>query len=112
MKFRILPMVCMGLVAAAAFAQTAVPSRAVQADRPDPTPAVAGSSNYRTAPSLPGSAESRHSAFHFKQPDQRGPAHKPPPQANDKATVMGQQRPWQNGRPVDCAVEPRDPTCR
>ena len=113
MRFRTLLIGCMALLAGAAFAQTSAPSRAAQIDRSDTTPAVAGSSTYRAERALPGSAESSHSPFHFKQSEPRGPAHQPPPQANDKAAVMGQQRPWQNGRPpVDCAVEPRDPKCR
>ena len=112
MKFRGPLIVCAALLAGAVAAQTAAPSRTTQNDRWDTTPAAASSSNYRADRSLPGSTDTGHNAFHFKQPVKRGPAYEAPPQANDKAAVMGKQRPWQNGRPpVDCAMNPRDPAC-
>ncbi len=113
MWFRARLILCTALLAGVASAQTATPSQAAQNDRWSATPAVAGSSNYRADRSLPGTGGTRSSPFHFKQPVKHGPAYKPPPQANDKATVMGRQRPWQNGRPpVDCALEPRDSACQ
>jgi hypothetical protein len=99
--------------AGVAHAQTATPSQAGRNEGPQLVPAASGSSDDAAARLLPGTARTGNNPFHFRQPVKRGPAYNPPPQANDKATVMGQQRPWQNGRPpVDCALEPRDPTCR
>lgn len=112
MVFRGLLMLCATLPAGAFAAQTAAPSQNTQNDHWDTTPAAASSSSYRADRSLPGSGTSGHSRFHFKQPAKRGPAYEPPPQANDKAAVMGEQRPWQNGQPpVNCAVDPRNPVC-
>ena len=112
MNFRGTLIVCAMLLAGAVAAQTVAPSQTAQSDRWDTTPAAATSSTYRAEQSLPGSAGTSHNAFHFKEPAERGPAYAPPPQASDKAAVMGKQRPWQNGRPpVDCAVTPRDPAC-
>ena len=112
MVFRGLLMGCATLLAGAVAAQAAAPRQTTQNDHWDAAPAAAGSSSYRADRALPGGGSSSHSPFHFKQPDRRGPAYAPPPQANDKAAVMGQQRPWQNGQPpVDCALEPRNPVC-
>lgn len=112
MNFRGPLMVCAMLLAGTVAAQTAASSQTTQNDRWDTTPVAASSSNYRAEPPLPASAGSSRHPFHFKQPARQGPAYAPPPQANDKAAVMGTQRPWQNGRPpVDCAVTPRDPAC-
>ncbi|HWU76642.1 MAG TPA: hypothetical protein VN043_09060 [Rhodanobacter sp.] len=110
MKFRVLLIPCLALIASAVLAQTAPPAQTPPSDQWHAVPASASSSSYRTHSSLPG--DDRRSPFKFKQPGKRGPAYEPPPQANDKAAVMGKQRPWQNGRPpVDCALEPRDPAC-
>jgi hypothetical protein len=66
----------------------------------------------RSRVALPGRATTA-SPFKFKQRSEQGPADQPPPSANDKAAVMGTERPWQNGRPpVDCAQTPRDPACQ
>jgi hypothetical protein len=112
MIFRGSLMVCATLLAGAVVAQTATPGRTTQSDRWDAVPAPASSSTYRAARSLPGGETTGHSPFHFKHPANHGPAYAPPPEANDKAAVMGKPRPWQNGRPpVDCAVDPRDPSC-
>lgn len=54
---------------------------------------------------------------HFTLKDRRqdtpaNPLNQPPPSANDMAAVMGEDRPWQNGRPpVDRASAPMDPAC-
>lgn len=107
-------MICAMLlaVAVAVAAQAAAPSQAQPNDRRDTLPAAAGSSNYRVDRLLPGSATGSHSPFHFRQAANSGPAYAPPPPANDKAAVMGEQRPWQNGQPpVNCAVDPRNPAC-
>ncbi len=111
MIFRVLLLLSATLSAAVAVAQTTPVEHARPSDRWDSTPAAAASTGYRADRKLPGSDS--HSPFQFKQPARRGPAYAPPPQANDKAAVMGKQRPWQNGRPpVDCAMEPRDPACQ
>lgn len=111
MVFRGLLMVCATLVAGSVAAQTSAPSPTTQNDRWEMPPA-ASSSGYRADRVLPGTASSSESPFQFREPAKTGPAYKPPPQANDKAAVMGKQRPWQNGRPpVNCALDPRDPAC-
>ena len=113
MCFRASLILCTMLMAGTAAARTGTPDQAGQNDRWEALPAAAGSSRYPADRLLPGTAGTANSPFHFKQTGRSGPAYKPPPQANDKATVMGQQRPWQNGRPpVNCAVEPRDPACQ
>ncbi|MEO8778583.1 MAG: hypothetical protein ABI389_07910 [Rhodanobacter sp.] len=113
MSFRVSLIFCAMLLAGTAAAQIGMPSQTAQNDRWEAVPAAASSSSYPAERLLPSAAGTANSPFHFKQTAQRGPAHNPPPQANDKAAVMGQQRPWQNGRPpVDCALEPRDPACR
>lgn len=112
MRFRASLILCAMLLAGTAAAQTGTPSQTGQNDRWEAAPA-ASSSSYPADRLLPGTAGTVNSPFHFKQTAQRGPAYKPPPQASDNAAVMGQQRPWQNGRPpVNCALEPRDPACR
>lgn len=112
MIFRVLLMLSATLVVTVAVAQTSPVEYARSSDRRESAPATAASTGYRADRMLPGSDS--HGPFHFKQPARRGPAYAPPPQANDKAAVMGKQRPWQNGRPpVDCAMEPRDhPACQ
>ncbi len=113
MKFRGLLIPCAMLLAGVAVAPSTVASQVQQDDRWEAAPATASSSNYRADRLLPRSSASSHSSFHFKQPAKRGPAYELPPQANDKAAVMGKPRPWQNGRPpLDCAITPRDPACR
>ena len=109
MKFQALLISCGLLLAAVVAAQSAPPGASPQDDRWTP-PAANSSTHFNAEPALPGSAGK--SVFQFKQTEPRGPASNPPPQANDKAAVMGKQRPWQNGRPpVDCASQPRDPAC-
>ena len=113
MRLRASLIFCAMLLAGTACAQTATAGQAAQGDRREAVPAPASSSSNAAARLLPGTAGSASSPFHFKQTAHRGPAFKAPPQASDKAAVMGQQRPWQNGRPpLDCALEPRDPACR
>ncbi|MEO7066256.1 MAG: hypothetical protein ABI114_05080 [Rhodanobacter sp.] len=121
MMLRALLLPCVMLVASVAIAQTAAPiqppahaaapSQTPSTDQWQATPAVTSSSDYSAQAALSG--DDKQSPFQFKQPVKKGPAYALPPQANDKATVMGKQRPWQNGRPpVDCRYEPRDPVCR
>lgn len=110
MGFRGLLIPCAMLLAGAVAAQSVPPRQTRQDDRWDVAPAAAGSAGFRAEPALP--AGDRHGRFHFKQASRSGPAYAPPPQANDKAAVMGKPRPWQNGRPpANCAVDPRDPAC-
>ena len=113
MCFRASLILCAMLLAGTAAAQAVTPSQTGHNDRREAVPAVASSSSYPAERSLPGTAGTANSPFRFKQTARRGPAYKQPPQASDKAAVMGQQRPWQNGQPpVNCALEPRDPACR
>ena len=111
--FRALLIPCAMLVVSVAVAQTAPPTQATSNDQWHAVPATASSSSYpdSTHAALPG--DDKHSPFHFRQSVKTDPAYALPPQVNDKATVMGKQRPWENGRPpVDCRVDPRDPVCR
>ena len=111
MEFRGLPILCAMLLSGAVAAQSVAPRPASGDDRWDAAPVPASSASYRRVPAPPGNDAS--SVFRFKQAGHRGPAYAPPPQANDKAAVMGKPRPWQNGRPpLDCAAQPRDPACR
>jgi hypothetical protein len=105
-------LICALGLAGSVAAQSAAPSQTTGNDRWEPATAATSSTAYRADRLLPGTARTSESPFHFREPSTRGPAYKPPPQANDKATVMGKQRPWQNGRPpVDCSIDPRDPAC-
>lgn len=111
MKFRGLLIPCAMLLAGTVAAQSAAPQSVSRDDRWDAAPPAASSTSYRSASTLPGNHA--HGVFRFKQAKHQGPAYAPPPQANDKAAVMGKPRPWQNGRPpLDCAAQPRDPACR
>jgi hypothetical protein len=106
MQYRSLLMASTWLLAATAMAQT---SPAAQSDSWS-KPASASSSSYRDHSSTEASSTTSH--FKFKDRNQRGPLEQPPPGANDKASVMGTDRAWQNGRPpVDCAQTPQDRTC-
>ncbi|MEO6799321.1 MAG: hypothetical protein ABI178_05245 [Rhodanobacter sp.] len=112
MVFRGLLIICASMLVGSVAAQSAAPGQASRNDHWDTTPPAARSTGYRADRLLPGSAGTSESPFHFKESAPNGPAYKPPPQANDKAAVMGEQRPWQNGRPpANCAVGPRDPAC-
>lgn len=111
MLFRGLLIVCATLFAGSVAAQSTAPSQTTRNDRWE-TPPPASSSGYQADRLLPGTAGTSESPFQFKEAPKRGPAYQPPPQANDKAAVMGKQRPWQNGRPpANCALDPRDPAC-
>jgi len=111
MKFRGLLIPCAMVLAGAVAAQSTAPQSASRDDRWDAAPPAASSTSYRSAPALPGG--DAHGVFQFRQAKHQGPAYEPPPQANDKAAVMGKSRPWQNGRPpLDCAMHPRAPGCR
>ena len=98
------------LLGAAALAQSAAPPASDQW-RP---PAAAASAATHATTALPGGASAATpSPFKFKGERKAWMNEPPPPQANDKAAVMGKPRPWQNGRPpLDCAAQPRDPGCR
>ncbi len=110
MKFRGLLIPCAMVLAGAVAAQSTAPQSASRDDRWDAAPPAASSTSYRSAPALPGG--DAHGVFRFKRAGHQGPAYAPPPQANDKAAVMGKSRPWQNGRPpVDCAMQPRAAEC-
>lgn len=94
---------------------TAVLGQTTSSMKSDSWPAAAASST--TAPEVrtlasPKAVEGK-SHFTFKQGSSSSWMGKPAPTANDKEVVMGQQRPWQDGRPpVDCAITPHDASCR
>jgi hypothetical protein len=99
------------LFAAAVAAQTVPPASSRANDSWGAHPAVAASvSGYRSHAPLETPPAKQH--FKFKRREPSGPMSQPPPSANDKAAVMGADRPWQSGRPpIDCAQTPMDPTC-
>jgi hypothetical protein len=110
---RILWMVPVLFLAAAATAQT-VPATTVKSDSWAPAPAAATSASDTSAAhrgiALPEAGGKGR--FKFKDSHRDGPMGEPPPAASDKAAVMGQERPWQDGRPpVSCAATPQDPSC-
>ena len=96
------------LVCASALAQSVPPPASDQWQ-----PAAAASVASHAATPLPGGATAaKPSPFKFKGERKAWMEEPPPPRANDKAAVMGKQRPWQDGRPpVDCAVHPRASGC-
>jgi hypothetical protein len=98
------------LVSVAALSQSVPPPASDQWRQP----AAAASVAAHAATALPGdTTAARPSSFKFKGERKTWMDEPPPPQANDKAAVMGKPRPWQNGRPpLDCAAQPRDPACR
>ncbi|WP_426700687.1 hypothetical protein ACPPVV_15090 [Rhodanobacter sp. Col0626] len=107
MPYRSLLIASTWLLASAAMAQT---SPAVQSDSWAKHPAPASSAGYRVHSSTEASPTTSH--FKFKDRNQSGPLSQPPPGANDKAAVMGNDRAWQNGRaPLDCAQTPMDSGC-
>jgi hypothetical protein len=56
--------------------------------------------------------KSATSPFKFKSKDSDRPADHLPPSPNDKASVMGKDRPWQNGQaPINCAESPHSAGC-
>ncbi len=82
-------------------------------DQWQPAAATSVAPHATTTP-LPGNATTaaKPSPFKFKGERKAWMDEPPPPRANDKAAVMGKQRPWQDGRPpVDCAVHPRAAGC-
>ncbi|CAM5245474.1 hypothetical protein [Rhodanobacter lindaniclasticus] len=98
------------LVSVAALAQSAPPAASDQWQQPATSASVAA---HAATPLPGGDAAAKPSPFKFKGERKAWTDEPPPPQANDKAAVMGKQRPWQNGRPpLDCAARPRDPACR
>jgi len=125
-----LPFWSFGLLIASALAQAAPPPAPSPA-LPQPAAAVSVASPLIPAlvPTQPAVAASAAPAF-VSAPRRIEPAvepeaftfrperpawrnEPPPPRANDKAAVMGQTRPWQDGRPpVSCPLTPLDPACR
>lgn len=97
------------LVTGAVMAQAvpAVPTTGYPWTLPQPAP---GTVTYRHG--SPWVAEAAASPFRFRDPDENGPLHVPPPSAMDRAAVMGAERAWTNGRPpLDCARTPMDAAC-
>lgn len=112
MRYRLVLTASAWLSAAMAMAQTAPTTLASQSDSWTARPATASSSAYRSHPSTEAPAKTHFKFRDRRQDDPSNPLNQPPPSANDKAAVMGKDRPWQNGRPpVDCASAPMDPAC-
>lgn len=109
MRYRFCASVSMLLLASAAMAQV-VPSASAGASDSWTSHPATSSSSYATHPSNDAPRSKDH--FKFKSRTDRGPMSQPPPSANDKATVMGTDRAWQDGHPpVNCAQTPQDPKC-
>ncbi len=97
------------LIASAAMSQSAPPPTTNGNDNWSSHPA-ASASTYSAHPSMKPSQPKEH--FKFKDRGDTGPSSAPPPSANDKSSVMGSDRAWQDGRPpLDCAQTPQDPKC-
>ncbi|HEY0197000.1 MAG TPA: hypothetical protein VGC19_00490 [Rhodanobacter sp.] len=110
MRYRVCATVSMLLLASAAMAQSVPPAPSSANDNWSSHPAEAATTfvNGHSAMEAPKSKEH----FKFKDRSMTGPASEPPPSANDKASVMGKDRDWQNGRPpVDCAQSPHSSGC-
>ena len=98
---------------AGCLAASAVAAQSVSAPASDiwSVPAAA-SSTASHAGQAPVSKPST-SPFKFKSDQRSLPADQPPPSVMDKASVMGTERPWQNGRPpADCASSPHNAACQ
>jgi hypothetical protein len=105
--------ICAGLstllFASVAMSQTATPPITNANDNWASHPATS-SSTFSAHPSTQASQPKEH--FKFKDRSNMGPSSAPPPSANDKSSVMGSDRAWQDGRPpLDCAQTPQDPKC-
>jgi hypothetical protein len=110
MRYRLSVSASLLLMVSAAIAQTAPPSSSSTASDSWSTHPAASSSSYASHSSMDTSQTPGH--FKFKDRNDRGPMSQPPPTANDKASVMGTDRAWQNGRPpLDCAQTPQDSKC-
>ena len=101
------------LFLAGCLATSAVAAQSVPASAGDiwsvPAAASSAASQAQQAPVRKPAA----SAFKFKDDRRTLPADQPPPSAMDKASVMGTERPWQNGRPpADCASSPHNAACQ
>ncbi|MDQ6646419.1 MAG: hypothetical protein M3Y93_04180 [Pseudomonadota bacterium] len=96
-------------MASAAAAQVAPPASDKGDSWAKPAPA-SSSVTYRNQV-LP-KANSSSSPFKFKNQSGHRPVDQLSPGAMDKASVMGTDRPWQNGKPpVDCAMTPHSAGC-
>lgn len=99
------------MIASTAIAQK-LPSSSTDNSDSWTRPATASSVvNYRD--SVAPVDKSSPSPFKFKTDHRVYPVDQPPPSAMDKASVMGTERPWQNGQPpVDCAMTPHAAACQ
>ncbi|MEP7186037.1 MAG: hypothetical protein ABI767_09390 [Rhodanobacter sp.] len=100
-----------GMIASAAIAQT-LPSPTPDNSDSWAKPAAAASAITYRDQAVPA-AKPPIGPFKFKQHNGNRPVDQLPPSAMDKASVMGSERPWQNGQaPVDCAMSPHAAACR
>lgn len=109
MRHRMIILVAACVLASTAAAQTA-PLATDKSDswaKPVPASSVITSAKPSRLADKPAA-----SPFKFKSDERARPADQLPPSPNDKATVMGKDRPWQNGQaPVDCANSPHSSGC-
>jgi hypothetical protein len=103
-------MVLVCSLASVAMAQSVPPAPSNASDSWATHPAGASTSYGNGHATMDPKQDKQH--FKFKDRNDQGPVSAPPPGANDKAAVMGQDRAWQDGRPpVDCAQTPQDSKC-
>lgn len=111
MRYRIFVFFSICFMASALSAQV-IPSSTVKGadswSEPAPASSIVVNRDHESSASKPSS-----SPFKFKRDERPLPGDKPPPSAMDKASVLGLQRPWQNGQaPVDCASSPHSSVCQ
>lgn len=111
MRYGVIVFLSTWMIASAAIART-LPSPRTDSGDSWAKPATASSAvNYRDSATV--ADKSSKDRFKFKNNKRFYPVDQPPPGAMDKASVMGAQRPWQNGQPpVECAMTPQAAACR
>lgn len=109
MRHRMMVFLSVCVMATAAAAQTTPPAASKSDSWAKPAPA--SSANTYRSDALPAD-KTAASPFKFKSEHGERRADQLPPSPNDKASVMGKDRPWQNGQaPVNCAESPHSSGC-
>ena len=95
---------------AMATAQATSPGVTISGLNSTALPTLASEVAYRVGSAPP--LEARSSPFRFVNDRQRGVLAQPPPQAMDRAVVLGIERGWVGGRPpLECARTPMNAAC-
>jgi predicted lipid-binding transport protein (Tim44 family) len=109
MRHRMVIVLLVVVMASAAAAQSTPPATDKGDSWAKPAPASSAFS-YRGS-ALPAD-RSASSPSPFKSDGDKRPSDQAAPSANDKAAVMGADRPWQNGQaPINCAESPHGVGC-